>query len=74
MKDNELIFDCSSQVLYSKPCKKEIWAKAGCDKWHDYKMTVASYDKDKPIYYEFTDCPAAEFAIRNSLTAIMIHT
>ena len=27
MKDNELIFDRSSQVLYSKPCKKEIRAK-----------------------------------------------
>ena len=65
-------------------CNKPFWkklmhmaflrAKAGCDKWHDYEMTVVPYDKAKPIYYEFTDCPAAEFAIRNSLTAIMIHT
>lgn len=44
------------------------------DRWHDYEMTMAPYDKDKPIYYKFTDCPAAEFAIRNGLTAIMIHT
>ncbi len=35
-------------------------AKAGCDKWHDYEMTVAPYEKNKPIYYEFTACPAAE--------------
>ena len=30
-----------------------------------------AYDKDKPIYYEFTSCPAAEFAIRHGLTDIM---
>ena len=46
-------------------------AKAGCDKWHDYEMTVAPYEKNKPIYYEFTACPAAEFAIRHDLTEIM---
>ena len=46
-------------------------AKAGCDKWHDYEMTVAPYENSKPIYYEFTACPAAEFAIRNGLTEIM---
>ena len=27
MKDNELLFDRKSHVLYSKPCKKEIRAK-----------------------------------------------
>ena len=27
MKDNELLFDRKSHVLYSKPCKKEIQAK-----------------------------------------------
>ena len=27
MKDNELLFDRKSHVLYSKPCKKEILAK-----------------------------------------------
>ncbi len=55
-------------------CNKPFWkklmhmaflrAKAGCDKWHDYEMTVAPYEKNKPIYYEFTACPAAEFYIR----------
>ena len=46
-------------------------AKSGCDKWHDYEMSVAPYETDKPIYYEFTACPAAEFAIRHGLTDIM---
>ena len=27
MKDNELLFDRKSHVLYSKPCKKEILTK-----------------------------------------------
>ena len=51
--------------------KSFVRAKAGCDKWHDYEMTVAPYEKNKPIYYEFTACPAAEFAIRHDLTEIM---
>ena len=46
-------------------------AKAGCDKWHDYEMTVAPYEKNKPIYYEFTACPAAEFAKRFGFADIM---
>ena len=46
-------------------------AKARCDEWHDYEMAVAPYEKDKPIYYEFTACPAAEFAIQHGLTDIM---
>ena len=62
-------------------CNKPFWrklmyrafvrAKSGCDKWHDYEMTVAPYETKKPIYYEFTSCPAAEFAIRHGLTDIM---
>ena len=46
-------------------------AKKRCDAWHDYEMTVAPYETDKPIYYEFTSCPAAEFAIKHGLTDIM---
>lgn len=46
-------------------------AKAKCDKWHDYEMNVAPYEKNKPIYYEFTACPAAEFAKQFGLTEIM---
>ena len=46
-------------------------AKKRCDAWHDYEMTVAPYENGKPIYYEFTSCPAAEFAIKHGLTDIM---
>lgn len=48
-----------------------VRAKGGCDKWHDYEMSVAPYETDKPIYYEFTACPTAEFAIKHGLTDIM---
>ena len=62
-------------------CNKPFWkrlmykaftrAKSGCDKWQDYKMNVAPYDDGKPIYYEFTACPAAEFAKKHGLVDIM---
>ena len=63
--------DCNKPFWRKLMYKAFLRAKAGCDKWHDYEMTVAPYDKDKPIYYEFTACPAAEFAIRHGLTEIM---
>ena len=46
-------------------------AEKRCAKWHDYEMRVAPFEKDKPIYYEFTACPAAEFARKHGLTDIM---
>lgn len=46
-------------------------AKRACDRWHDYEMNIAPYDAEKPIYYEFTACPAAEFAKKFGLTEIM---
>ena len=46
-------------------------AKKRCDKWGDFKMNVAPFDKDKPIYYEFTECPVAEFAKEHGLLEIM---
>jgi len=62
-------------------CNKPFWrrlmykaftsAKKGCDRWHDYEMNVEPYEKDKPIRYEFTACPAAEFAKKHGLTDIM---
>ena len=58
-------------------CNKPFWkklmykaftsAKKKCDKWNDYKMIVAPYQKDQPICYEFTSCPVAEFARKNHL-------
>lgn len=46
-------------------------AKKQCDKWGDFKMNVATFDKDKPIYYEFIECPTAEFAKSHNLLEIM---
>lgn len=46
-------------------------AKKQCDKWGDFKMSVAPFDKDKPIYYEFTECPTAEFAKKHDLLEVM---
>ena len=63
--------DCNKPFWRKLMHKAFVRAKGGCDKWHDYEMSVAPYETDKPIYYEFTSCPAAEFAIRHGLTDIM---
>ena len=49
------------------------FATAGkkCLKWNDYKMNVAAYQKGKPIYYEFTECPVAEFVKQFDLLEVM---
>ena len=62
-------------------CNKPFWkklmyrafatAKKRCDAWHDYEMAVAPYENGKPIYYEFTACPAVEFAKQFGFTDIM---
>lgn len=46
-------------------------AKKQCDKWGDFKMNIAPFDKDKPIYYEFTECPTVEFAKKHDLLEVM---
>lgn len=46
-------------------------AKKQCDKWGDFKMNVAPFERDKPIYYEFTECPTAEFAKKHNLLEVM---
>ena len=61
-------------------CNKPFWrklmykaftrAKAGCDRLHDYEMNVTPYAPDKPICYEFTACPVAEFAKKFGLEEI----
>lgn len=63
----------SKFVNCNKPLFKKLMymvfknAKRQCDKWGDYKMHLAPFDKTKPIYYEFTACPVAEFAKRHNL-------
>ena len=54
--------DCNKPFWRKLMYKAFVRAKSGCDKWHDYEMSVAPYETGKPIYYEFTACPAAEFA------------
>ena len=63
--------DCNKPFFKKLMYKAFCTAKKRCDEWHDYEMVVAPFDKDKPIYYEFTACPAAEFAIKHGLTDIM---
>ena len=46
-------------------------AKKKCDRWGDFKMNIAPYEKGKPIYYEFTECPTAEFAKSHDLLEVM---
>ncbi len=46
-------------------------AKSRCDAWHDYEMHVQPYDADKPIAYDFTSCPTAEFAKQFGYTDIV---
>ncbi len=67
----------SKFVDCNKPFFKKLMHRAfrnaekQCAKWHDYEMHVAPYDPDKPIYYEFTACPVAEFAKQHDLLEVM---
>lgn len=54
--------DCNKPFFRKLMYKAFTRAKSLCDQWHDYEMDVAPFVPDKPIYYEFTACPAAEFA------------
>ena len=63
--------DCNKPFWRKLMYRAFVRAKGGCDKWHDYEMAVAPYENDKPIYYEFTSCPAAEFAKQFGFTDIM---
>ena len=60
--------------LFFKRLLHFSFATAGkkCLKWNDYKMNVAAYQKGKPIYYEFTECPVAEFAKQFDLLEVML--
>lgn len=63
--------DCNKPFWRGLMYKAFMRAKSACDRWHDYEMHVAPYDRGKPIYYEFTACPAAEFAKKHGLEEIM---
>ena len=63
--------DCNRPIFKRLMHRAFLNAKKQCDKWGDYKMYVAPYEKEKPIYYEFTECPVAEFAKSHGLTEVM---
>ncbi len=63
--------DCNKPLFKRLMYKAFCNAKKQCDRWGDYKMQVAPFEKGKPIYYEFTACPAAEFAKQFGLLEVM---
>lgn len=63
--------DCNKPFFKRLMYKSFLRAKKGCDQWKDYKMNVSTYSDDKPISYEFTSCPVAEFAISHGVKEIM---
>ena len=62
-------------------CNKPFWrrllylafasSKKKCDRWGDYQMSIAPYEKEKPIFYEFAACPVVEFAKQHDLLEVM---
>ena len=63
--------DCNKPLFRKLMYRSFKNAEKQCARWHDYEMYVAPYDKSKPIYYEFTACPAAEFARQHDLLEVM---
>ncbi len=63
--------DCNKPFFKKLMYKAFGNAKRQCDRWGDFKMNVAPYEAGKPIYYEFTECPTAEFARKHGLTEVM---
>ena len=41
--------DCNKPFWRKLMYKTFVRAKSGCDKWHDYEMSVAPYETDKPM-------------------------
>lgn len=63
--------DCNKPLFKRLMYRAFLNTKKQCDRWDDFKMDIAPYEKSKPIYYEFTACPAAEFAKMHGLDEIM---
>ena len=54
--------DCNKPFFKKILYKSFKSAKRRCNKWNDYVMNIDDFSIEKPIYYEFTRCPVAEFA------------
>lgn len=65
------IVDCNKPFFKKLMYKSFQNAKRQCDKWGDFKMNIAPFDPDKPLYYEFTECPTAQFAKQHDLLEVM---
>lgn len=63
--------DCNKPFWKKLMYRAFVRAKGQCDKWGDFQMNLSPYDPDRPISYEFTACPTAEFAARHGLLEIM---
>ena len=63
--------DCNKPFFKKLMYRSFQNAKKQCDKWGDFKMNLAPFDPEKPIYYEFTECPTAEFAKKHDLLEVM---
>ncbi len=63
--------DCNKPFFKKLMYFSFLNAKKQCDAWGDFKMNVAPFDKNGPIYYEFTECPTAEFAKKHNLLEVM---
>ncbi|OKZ75719.1 MAG: hypothetical protein BHV93_00370 [Clostridiales bacterium 52_15] len=63
--------DCNKPFWRKLMYRAFVRAKSGCDKWHDYEMSVAPYETDKPIYYEFTN---VDYASMELLHARLVRT
>ena len=63
--------DCNKPLFRKLMHKSFRKAGVGCAAWHDYEMQVAPLEPGKPIYYEFTACPLAEFARQYGLLEAM---
>ena len=63
--------DCNKPFFKKLMYRSFRKAKKRCDPWGDYEMHVGPYQKDGPIYYEFTHCPVAEFAETHGLLEVM---
>ena len=63
--------DCNKPFFKKLMYKSFRNAKKQCDKWGDFHMNVAPYNEKQPIYYEFTECPTAEFAKKHGLLEVM---
>lgn len=63
--------DCNKMLFKKLMYKAFKTAEKKCNKWNDYQMKVKPFDKNEPIYYEFTKCPVAEFAKQYNLLEVM---